>query len=111
MKNFIYFVILILLLVGCMTSYAMGENDSNIIYTNGINKDEALVIAKEYCLNNKECRRLCNISSIKIFENEKWNPGQWIVSFRSKQLSTLDHRFCIFIDKKSGKIVGTEWMK
>ncbi len=106
-------ILCILLMCGCTATKTVlaKEHMENLSITNGISKEKISEIAKEYCLATPVCRKNCKLSSITIAEDEKWSPGQWIASFKSKQWSTLDHRFYVFIDKKTGKVVNAEWMK
>lgn len=111
MKNIFLNILFILVICGCVTSRTILAKESmeNLYSVNEISKEKTIEIAKQYCLAVPVCHKNCSLSSIKIAEDAKWFPGQWIASFKSKQWSTLGHRFYIFIDKKTGKVINSDW--
>jgi hypothetical protein len=110
-REIIFLLIFVNLFTGCITSYSIGKDMENIDYYNGISKEEAITIAQDYCVNEKTCYDKCKISTPKVFENEKWHPGQWVVYFWSKEFSTLDHHYEVCIDKKTGEVLKAYWTK
>lgn len=107
-----YFLVTIIFISGCDTATHKSFTVMNEgLHSTSISKEEAAQIGREYCLANSQCYKYCSISSLTVGENERWFPRQWIVSFRSKQLSTLDHSFFIHVDKDNGTIVRTDWNK
>ena len=110
-KQFIFIVLAIVMINGCSTINSNNYTMKSLDFSDSINKNQVISIAKEHCLSKGACYKNCNISSLKITENETWHPGQWIVSFRSKNIATLDHSYLIFIDKKTGGIIHAEYTK
>jgi len=104
-------LILLNIISGCITADSIGRNMEKLDYSNGISKEEAIIIAQNYCLGDAACRDKCRISAPKVFENEKWYPGQWVVYFWSKEISTLDHHYEVCIDKRTGEVVKAYWEK
>ena len=112
-RGLLFLLIVIIMVNGCSTldSKKIGEEMGNISFSDGITKEEAIIIAKQHCLNNSACHKNCNINSPIVSEDEKWFPGQWIVSFRTKRLAILDHTYLVFIDKKTGEVTRAELTK
>ncbi len=111
--NILHLLIIIVFITGCRSvsqeKICLAVNEEN--RTSGITEKQAAKIARDYCMLTEQCYKYCMISSLTVGENEKWFPRQWIVSFKSKQLSTLDHSLFIHIDKSSGMILRVDWDK
>jgi len=91
----------VLLLSGCATARSIYMNAAILDYSDGIDTQEAKIIAQKSCLD--EGIKDVFISSPEVQECF-FRPELWEVIFQSKDLSYLDYHYRLVIDKKTGEV-------
>ncbi len=103
MKKYI-FIILLIILNGCATVNSVKTNYALIDYSDGIDKKEAVLIAKEHLINTKYRHRY-QVIGPKV-ENLPLE-GAWLVRFRGKKTSISEFYmpsiYEVKIDKRTGE--------
>ena len=88
------------------------EKYKKIDLSDGINKEEAIMIAQNYLIE-KGIDKDCIIAKTKVMDKEWWIPdGCWEIRFGAidsiKQKQGLEW-FSVYIDKIKGEIKGKGW--
>jgi len=84
------------------------EKLKNIIFSDGVSKEEAIIIAQNYLLET-EWGKSCNLKSAEVFgENDPyWDKDSWHISFKLtyKERVKSGLKWTILnVDKKTGKV-------
>lgn len=98
----IFWVMGAALLSGCATARSIYMNAALINYSDGINMEEAKIIAQKYCLD--EGINDVFISSPEV-QGYFFKPQLWEVIFQTNNLSQLDFHYRFLIDKKTGEVI------
>ncbi len=105
-------LLLLIGLFGCATAGSINRDIATVEYSDGINMQEAKLIAQKYCLDDDYCSKNCMISSVSVYENKKWYPGQWRAGFDFKLTSSNFGLYYVFsVDKKTGELSEAETVK
>jgi hypothetical protein len=103
MKKYV-FIILLIILSGCATVDSVKTNYDLIDYSDGVDKKEAVVIAKEHIINTKYRHRY-QVMGPKV-ENLQ-DEDAWLVRFYGKKTSISEFYmpsiYEVKIDKKTGE--------
>lgn len=95
----ILFVIMFLFCAGCATTESLDEFSAKINKADGINWDEAKLIAKQYLVDSKYS------GDYRVFAPVAFSDGDtWRVSFIYKTLDTYEQYLDVYVDKKTGDI-------
>jgi hypothetical protein len=116
-------VVILLILFTLLTPYqgvAMGkkpisyykEKLTKVDFSDGINKEEAIIIAQNYLID-KGIDKDCVIDKPKVTEKQWWIPkGCWEVRFKASfEVKTKQglEWFSVYVNKTTGKIKGKSW--
>ena len=93
---------------GCATANSINKGYGKIKYKDGVNKKEALLIAKK-CLIESPVKGKYRIINPSILNNGDTypHPNHWFISFNNKPF-TPDSMFLVVVDKRNGEIVYSE---
>lgn len=91
-------------LSGCVTAGSINQHYQKIVFEDGVNKKEALIIAQKYCLDDEFCNENFDISSARPYEDPSRYPGKWAVFFSEKSWSVSTSPCVIALDKTTGKV-------
>ena len=98
---------LIHLLSGCATTNSIKVNYEKINYSDGINKEEAVLIAKNHLLSTKYKYDYQIISPLVLNnKSTRQYPDFWCIRFHPKKLHLMPYYYLVMINKKTGEIVS-----
>jgi len=125
MRKIILIMSVSLMFLGCKSVSTINREFENINYSDGINRQEAILIAQKHILDSG--KKSLDISSATIENSKTWHrlykelaaqyvaDNFWIVRFGAK-IGTNDwqnglllaYRYYVVVDKKTGNIVKEE---
>ncbi|UCC95823.1 MAG: membrane lipoprotein lipid attachment site-containing protein [Candidatus Omnitrophota bacterium] len=111
MKRLIFLLGIALLLNGCATIASIRHHYAKIDYSNGVNKEEAVLIAKHHLIST-EYKYSYRVIAPWV---ESWEErNAWIVWFAPKKLRFIfpqdfldlfiPKKYCVVIDKETGEV-------
>ncbi|UCB57162.1 MAG: hypothetical protein JSV30_00810 [Candidatus Omnitrophota bacterium] len=103
MKRIVCILLSVILLSGCAGKKI--AQVPGVSYDNGITKEEAKIIAKEYFLDSKYKNKFRStdagvLSSVETAQH----PDSWFIMFRPKKMKWIKYKHIVGVDKKTGKI-------
>ncbi len=103
----VFVVFFFTMLASCATINSMENNYEKIDYSDGVNKTEAVLIAKNHIMKTKYVKDYQIVSPV-ILNNEQTKKFSniWFVRFHPKKITLLTHYYLVMISKETGEIIS-----
>lgn len=98
-------LLVVVFLCGCATF--INHDYQKINFSDGVNKDEAVIIAKKYCFDHRDvgCGGSTSVGDGDIgFKNYFPYKGEWVIYFNRIFIVTI-----IEVNKKSGEVIRVNY--
>ena len=84
------------------------EKLKEVNISDGVNKEEAIILAQNYIVNDEELKSMCNVHKPRIYE-VRLSEGYWEVQFPLKWkygIGPLRRWVVLYVDIKTGEVKG-----
>lgn len=99
MRRFLLIIFVMCCLTGCASLESLDRYYDEVIWEDGINRNEAAVIAKKWLLDSKYAGDFQIIGPISSRHSDEWQ-----ITFLYKSLDYYEQVLDVFVDPKSGEV-------
>ena len=101
MRNF-YVMACLMMVAGCATVESLDQVYDHIVWEDGINRNEAAIIAKRWVSDSKYSGDFQLFGPTSTKHEEEWQ-----ITFLYKSLDYYEKVLDVFVDPKTGEVKGT----